>query len=84
MAHKRPRMELPSASPPISLLQLPDSAILGVLRCLDASSLVALDHTARYFTRKDPVSHMPLTEHIARELVVADCGGDADAAARFR
>lgn len=69
---------------PASLLHLPDAAILGVLRNLDATSLVALEQTARYFTRRDPTSHLPLTEHIARELVLSDCGGDVDTASRFR
>lgn len=67
-----------------SLLQLPDGPLLGVLRNLDATSLANLERTAKFFNRKDSVSKLPLTEHIAREQVIDRCDGDEAVAARFR
>ena len=68
---------------PLSLLHLPDTAIVEVLRNLDAKSMVSLEQTASYFHKKDPVSRLPMTEHIAREMVLRDCGA-MEQATRFR
>ena len=71
-------------SPAHSLLQLPDETIGAILRNLDASSLTSLERTCKFFTRKDSVSKLPLTEHVAREQVMERFRGDAEIAARFR
>lgn len=68
---------------PMSLLQLPDTAIVEVMRNLDAKSMVCLEQTASYFHRKDPVSRLPLAEHIAKEAVMQSCS-TLEHASRFR
>ena len=83
-APKRPKMDDAETNAPTSLLHLPGAAVLEVLRNLDARSLAALEQTAHVFSRRDPVTRLPLTEHIARQLVLRGCGGDAEAAERFR
>ena len=67
----------------VSLLDLPDCAILEVLRHLDARSLVMLEQTNSYFGRREPASRLPLVEHVAREAVQGFCGSPAQAE-RFR
>jgi len=67
-----------------SLLQLPDTALISILQNLDASSLIAISQTSRYFSRKVPVTLLPLTEHVARRQVLDRCSGDVEAATRFR
>lgn len=67
-----------------SLLQLPDATLIAILGNLDAVTLVALDQSCKFFTRKDSVSRLALTEHIAREQVISRCQGDEAAAQRFR
>jgi hypothetical protein len=85
MATDKRRMQ-PCIDPPggRSLLQLPDETLLGIMRNLDATSLVSLERTAKFFTRKDSVSKLALTEHVARELVIDRCDGDEATARRFR
>lgn len=68
----------------MELLTLPPLPILEVLRRLNARSLVALQQTNSYFSRKEPGSRLPLLEHVAREKVLALAGGDPAQAQRFR
>lgn len=85
MADKRTRMQpFTTESQGQSLLQLPDATLEAILRNLDASSLVSLEQTSKFFTRKDSVSKLALTEHIAREQVIDRCHGDEEVAKRFR
>jgi len=85
MADKRTRMQpFTIESQGQSLLQLPDVTLENILRNLDASSLVSLEETSKFFTRKDSVSKLALTEHIAREQVIDRCNGDEEVAKRFR
>lgn len=85
MADKRTRMQpLTIESQGQSLLQLPNATLENILRNLDASSLVSLGQTSKFFTSKDSVSKLALTEHIARELVIERCNGDEELAKRFR
>jgi hypothetical protein len=72
---KRARMESQGMDcDAMSLLQLPDNAIVEVLKNLDGISLVMLEQTARAFSKRDPVSRLSLTEHIAREQLERECG----------
>lgn len=73
----------PRPAEPPSLLALPDAAILEVMRHLDGRSLVALERSASYFTRTDPVTLLPLGEHVARETLLQLAGTEAEAE-RFR
>ena len=66
-----------------SLLQLPDGCIQHVLQQLDARSLVALQQTCTYFSRREPSTRLPLVEHVARAQVQQLCSSLQDAA-RFR
>ncbi|KAH7617085.1 hypothetical protein Ndes2526B_g07675 [Nannochloris sp. 'desiccata'] len=85
MDDKRTRMQpFTIESQGQSLLQLPDATLENILRNLDASSLVSLEKTSKFFTRKDFFSKLALTEHIAREQVIARCNGDEEVAKRFR
>ena len=84
MADKRTRMQSLTESSTQSLLQLPDATLIAILQNLDATTLVSLEQTCKFFTRKDSVSRLALTEHIAREQVIARCHGDEVAAQRFR
>lgn len=68
----------------IELMQLPDTALLTVLQHLDGKSLNALSKTNKYFNIYMPVSGLKLTEHIARERVLAIHEGDLDSARRFK
>ena len=65
-------------------MQLPDATLGAIFSHLDASSLVALAQTCKYFVRKDSASKLQMTEHIAREQVLLRCGGNEDLAHRFR
>lgn len=67
----------------LSLLQLPDNAILEVLRHLDARSLVHVEQTNSYFSRKEPSSRLTLVEAVAREAVQRLCCSNSQAE-RFR
>ena len=73
---KCPNMDFP-------LLELPDAAVLHVLRHLDARSLLMLELAGSrdYLCRRQPSSRLPLLESVAREAVRALCGPQAD---RFR
>ena len=75
---------MPDAPPSASLLHLPDTALVNVLSNLDASGLASISRASRYFVRKDPVTGLPLTEHIARQQVISRCEGNEDAARRFK
>lgn len=68
----------------VDLLQLPDTALLTVLQCLDGKSLNALSQTHSYFNLYMPVSGLKLTEHVARERVLALHEGDLESASRFK
>jgi hypothetical protein len=66
-----------------TLLELPDAAVLHVLRHLDARSLAMLELAGSrdYLCRREPTSRLPLLEAVAREAVRSLCGPQAD---RFR
>ena len=85
MTTKRGRMPtaVPDA-PMASLLHLPDTALVAVLSNLDAAGLSSIAQASRYFVRKDPVTGLPLTQHIARQQVISRCDGSEDAARRFK
>ena len=84
MADKRTRMQSFTETSTQSLLQLPDATLVAILRNLDAATLVSLEQSCKFFTRKDSVSRLALTEHIALEQVIRRCQGDKAAAQRFR
>lgn len=65
-------------------MQLPDTALLTILQHLDGKSLNALSKTNKYFNMFMPVSGLKLTEHVARERVLALHEGDLDSARRFK
>ncbi len=70
--------------PSAGLLSLPPLTVLQVLRNLDGPSLVALEQTNSYFSRKEPGSRLPLVEHVARQAVLHRCNGSHADAERFR
>ena len=67
-----------------ALLQLPDTAIISILESLDAKALVALSRTSKYFSMHMVSSGLRLTEHIARERVLAKHHHDEDSSQRFK
>lgn len=68
----------------VELMQLPDTALLNILQQLDGKSLNALSKTNKYFNIYMPVSGLKLTEHVARERVLAIHEGDFESARRFK
>lgn len=70
--------------PSAGLLSLPPLTVLQILRNLDGPSLVALEQTNSYFSRKEPGSRLPLVEHVARKAVLHRCNGSHADAERFR
>jgi hypothetical protein len=85
-SHKRQRAEMTqedSETSVFGLLSLPDHAVVEVMRHLDARSLVQLQQTAQYFSRKDPVTRLPLTDHIALLRLQQLCRSNEEAS-RFR
>jgi hypothetical protein len=85
MTDKRPKMTTPNSQEPRqSLLHLPDTAVFNVLRQLDAVSLTRLEATCGFFSQRQPVSRLPLTEHLAKEHVLDRCGREMHVATRFR
>jgi hypothetical protein len=85
MADKRTRMQpFTIESQGQSLLSLPEATLEAILSNLDASSLVSLSQTSKFFNRRDSVSKHALTEHIARDQVIDRCNGDEAVAKRFR
>ena len=68
----------------IELMQLPDTALLTVLQHLDGKSLNYISKTNKYFNIYMPVSGLKLTEHVAKERVLAIHEGDLESARRFK
>jgi hypothetical protein len=65
------------------LLHLPENSILEILSRLDAKSLVNISLTGRYFSKKEPITRLGLTEHVARIRVIGHCG-TKESAERFK
>lgn len=83
--HNVIRIMTGSDSPaPFPLLNLPDSAILAVLRFCDARTLSMLELTGSDFFSRPAGRRLSLCEEVAKEAVLSRLGGSLEAAQRFR